>query len=339
VILYRKGSALRVRRMQAPEPPFYCATQVAPYGARKADPVGIDYLTMRSVTAERGEVAVAGDVRDELERARNLTPPVLVDATESAERVFRRAEDVLVHLTAADTPALHLIATRGVLPDAGAAKIVIAAWPLDLTRLENLFTQAAQRAVDWGVLVPLVYPLTTALEPLRLLADLAAAHGASFLASASVETDPVARQAVARALDLEPEDDRYAMLFHGSVEPIQLSTERHIAALAAARALPDRILLPDHDRRTNWNAAAWLTVTASRMLAMELDIELATSIARSARRIAALDKPLTRIAESASLAIIGGIDETAVAMLTEWLAGGTAEFANFVDAQWRLPRG
>lgn len=337
--LYRKGASLRVRRVPAPEPPFFCATQIAPYGARRATPVAIDYLAMRALAGERAEVAVAGDVRDELERARMVSGPVLVDAAEPAERVFRRGEDALGYLDAHDIRALHLISTRGALPSAStAATIVIAAWPVALRSLASLFAETAARGLRFGVFIPLVYPLTTELGDLLALADLAAAHGAAFLASASIETDPVARQAIARALDLEPHDDRYAMLFHGSAEPIQLSTERHVAALAAERGLSDRVVLPDDAARTNWNAASLLTTTATRMLAMELDVEMATSIARAARRIAALDKPLTRIAEAASLSIIGGVDETSAQMLGEWLESGSASFAEFVDEQWRLLR-
>jgi hypothetical protein len=74
------------------------------------------------------------------------------------------------------------------------------------------------------------------------------------------------------------------------------------------------------------------------MIAMELDLDLAGVIARSARTIAELDMPLTRIAESASLSIVGGVDETSVEMLSEWLATGSASFAEYVNEQWRLRR-
>jgi hypothetical protein len=75
------------------------------------------------------------------------------------------------------------------------------------------------------------------------------------------------------------------------------------------------------------------------MLAMELDLDLAASISRAASVIATLEKPLTRIASSASLGIIGGVDETTVTILEEWLESGSASFADFVDEQWRLRRG
>ena len=74
------------------------------------------------------------------------------------------------------------------------------------------------------------------------------------------------------------------------------------------------------------------------MMALELDLDLAGSIARSARTVAELDKPLSRIAESASIGIVGGLDETSVDILTEWVSGGTAGFVEFVNEQWRLSR-
>ncbi len=56
--------------------------------------------------------------------------------------------------------------------------------------------------------------------------------------------------------------------------------------------MADFILPPKWQERSNWNAAVLLTLTASRMFAMELDLDLAGAIARSARVIAELDKPI-----------------------------------------------
>jgi hypothetical protein len=75
------------------------------------------------------------------------------------------------------------------------------------------------------------------------------------------------------------------------------------------------------------------------MIAMELDLDLAGTIAKSARLIAELDKPLARVAESASLSIIGGLDETSAEALTSWIAGEPATFLEFVNEQWRMKRG
>ncbi|HJQ39716.1 MAG TPA: hypothetical protein VKB93_21435, partial [Thermoanaerobaculia bacterium] len=68
MILYRKAASLRVRRASAPEPPFWCATTIAPYGAKRSAPIAIDYLTSRAASNERAEVAVCENVRAELER-------------------------------------------------------------------------------------------------------------------------------------------------------------------------------------------------------------------------------------------------------------------------------
>ena len=116
MILYRKGAPLRIRRLPAPEPPFFCATQLAPYGPRRSSPVGIDFLTMRAVAGERLEVPVAGDVRDTLERSRNAEGPALIDAAGPAERIFRRGEDVLRFLDESSICAVHLVSARGALP-------------------------------------------------------------------------------------------------------------------------------------------------------------------------------------------------------------------------------
>lgn len=139
-------------------------------------------------------------------------------------------------------------------------------------------------------------------------------------------------------MNLEVEDDRYAMLFHAALEPVHVATERHIAALAHERGLPDFIVPPRWADRSNWNAATLLMKIASRMIAMELDLDLAGTIARSARTIAELDKPVSRVAESANLSIIGGLDEVSAKALTEWLQSGTASFGEYVDEQWRMRR-
>jgi hypothetical protein len=342
VILYRKGGPLRVRRASAPAPPYWCATTVAPYGARRATPVAIDYLTLHATgVGEKLEVSVCDDARDELERTRALTGPVLIEATENAEVIFRRGHEVLELCEEQQLSSIHLISTRGELPSRAYddSAVVIAAWPLELQRLGEVFGEAQQRGLRWGVALPVLYPVTTELVPLTALADLAQSHGAAFLAAMTVEPEPTAKQALAQSLQLDAEDDRYAMLFHGMLEPVHLGTERHLAALAHERGLADFIVPPRWDERSNWNAAVLLTLAASRMMAMELDLDLAGSIARSARIIAELDKPLTRIAASASLSIIGGLDDTSAEALTSWVGGDPAAFLEFVDEQWRMRRG
>jgi hypothetical protein len=311
VILYRKTQQLRVRRASAPAPPFWAATTVSPYGARRATPVAIDYVSLLATGAEKLEVTVCEDVRDELDRARNIAGPVLIDAAENAEEVFRRGAEVLAWCEEQGLPA-QLLTSKG-----------------NVVRLES---------DTWGIAVPVLYPLTTDLALLESLADDAQRDGAAFFAALPIEVEPTAKQALAQSLELTGDDDRYAMLFHADAAPLALATERHIAALAHERGMADFVLPPRWSERTNWNASVLLTLTASRMMAMELDLDLAATLARSARIIADLDKPLTRIAESANLSIIAGMDETSVEMLGEWLASGSAAFAEFVDEQWRTSR-
>lgn len=312
MILYRKTSQLRIRRAAAPEPPFWAATTIAPYGARRATPMAIDYVALRASGAERVEVAVCENVRDELERARNLAAPVLVDAAGGAELVFRRGDETF-GWCAENGLAAQLLTSRG---DAVA-----------LTDTDR-----------WGMAVPVIFPVTSDLALLESLAGEAQRGGAAFFAAIPIDVEPTAKQSIAQSMQLAADDDRYAMLFHADTAPIQLATERHIAALAAERGMADFVLPPRWDERSNWNAAVLLTLTASRMIAMELDLDLAGTIARSARTIAELDKPLTRIAEAASLSIVGGLDETSAEMLSEWLSTGSASFAEWVSEQWRLRR-
>jgi hypothetical protein len=340
VIVYRKGAPLRIRRLAAPEPPFWCATSIAPYGPRRAAPIAIDYTALRASAAERLEVTVVENVRDELERARAFDGPLFVEATEAAESVFRRGEEVLAFCEERKLAALQLVSTHGALPSRPFADttIAIAAWPLELPRLRELFAEARERALKWGVAVPMIYPVTTDLAALEALADAARDEGAEFLASIPLDVEATARQVLAQSLNLDDEDDRYAMLFHGDVTPLHLATERHLAALAAERGLADFIVPPRRQDRTNWNAAALLTLTASRMIALDLDLDLAGRIARSARAVAELDKPLTRVAEAASLSIIEALDDVSAKALTEWIAGRSPGFVDDVNEQWRLRR-
>jgi hypothetical protein len=340
VILYRKAAPLRIRRSLAPEAPFWAATAIAPYGTKRATPIAIDYLALRASGAEKLDVGVCDHVRDELERTRAFAGPVLIDAAESAETVFRRGEEALAFCEDEGRSALHVVSTRGSLPQRAYRDtvVVIAAWPLDVAQLAEMFGDASARQLRWGVAVPVLFPVSTELAPLAELAERARDCGAAFFTALGIDLDPTAKQALAQAVGLEVEDDRYATLFHSSLEPVHLATERHIAALAHERGLADFVIPPRWEERSNWNAAVLLTRTASRMIAMELDLDLAGTISRSARTIAELDKPLTRIAESASLSIIGNLDEVSVDALTEWLETGTAPFVEYVDEQWRSRR-
>ena len=313
MILYRKAGPLRVRRSAAPEPPFWAATTIAPYGPKRATPVAIDFVALRASGADKVEVAVCEDVRDELDRARTIAAPVLIDAAGNAEDIFCRGEDVM----------------RWCVENGLAAQILISARP-NTVRIVN--------ASEWGIAIPVMFPVTTDLEWLETIAEQAKRDGAAFLAAIPIEVEATARQAIAQSMELDAGDDRYATLFHGDAGPVQLATERHIAALAAERGLHDFVVPPRWEERSNWNAAVLLTLVASRMIALELDLDLAGTIARSARMVAELDKSLARVAEAASLSIIGGLDETSAAILSSWVAGEPPAFAEFVNEQWRARR-
>ncbi|HUP49812.1 MAG TPA: hypothetical protein VNA04_13585 [Thermoanaerobaculia bacterium] len=336
MIIYRKAAQLRIRRSVAPEPPWWYATAIAPYGARRSRPLAIDYLELRATSGERAEVTVAGAVRDELERlAGKVEAPVLVDAAGMAEAVFRRGAEALALLAERNVPATALVSTRGALPDS-ADMIALAAWPVEMERIESHAAELRGRA--WGMVIPVIFPLTTGLDALDGLAEVASRHEARFLAAVSPELDAAARQAIARSLTLPEEEEIYQHLFHSDLEPLQIATERHIAALAAAGRMEDFVVPPQWERKTNWNAAILLTLTATRLLAMETDTELAGTLARSARVVAELEKPLERIAEAASLSIIEALDEISAGILTGWLERGSAPFVDRVNERWRLRR-
>jgi hypothetical protein len=315
VILYRKAAPLRIRRAAAPEPPFWCATTIAPYSTKRSTPISIDYLASRATAADRVEVTVTENVRAELERAR-IDAPVLIDATGAAEIVFRRGEEVLAFCDEERLDALLLTSPSG-------------------TAVQSVI---ATHGKTWGVVIPVIYPITTDLAALDALAESAHTNGASFFAAMPVDVDATAKQAIANELQLAGNDDRYAMLFHADAAPIHLATERHIAALAASHGMRDFVAPPRWEERSNWNAAVLLTLTASRMIAMELDLDLAGLIARSARAVAELDKPLVRVAEAASLSIVEVLDEVSRDILQEWLEGGEPSFVEYVNEQWRLSR-
>ena len=154
MIIYRKTPHLRLQRVPIPEPPYWAATIIAPYSARRAEPIAIDYLELQATRAERFEVAVCDDVRDELERAAERTrvrEPVLIDATESAEVVFRRGEEALEFCAENDNAAILLVSSRGVLPDGSPDGVL----PVTRRKLPMLMAArsapvGASSAMIWG---------------------------------------------------------------------------------------------------------------------------------------------------------------------------------------------
>ncbi len=313
MILYRKTPQLRLRRLAAPEPPFWAATTISPYSARRTTPIAIDYLTMRATAGDRLDVTVC----ERIELPARLDAPVLVDATGNLETVFRRGEEIAA--LAGDAILLSDVVPTS-LPAGATLALTSAA----------AFEGASN--LRWGAVIPVMYPVTTKLDVLRDLAASAKKHGAQFLAAVSIELDATAKHA------LGTDDETYEMLFHADLEPIQTATERHIAALAAEHGLASFVLPPHWEQRSNWNAAIVLTLAASRMIAMDYEPELAGTLARSARVVAELDKEVERIAAAASLSIVEALDEVSVDILTEWVESGSAVFLRKIDEMWRLRR-
>lgn len=343
MIVYKKTPHLRLTRAQVPEPPYWAATTIAPYSPRRAAPIAIDYIDLRASCIERLEVSVCEDVRDDLERNTTRHPlhaPAVIDATEFAEVIFGRGEEALHFCAEQQVSAMQVVSTRGALPGSipDDAIIVIGAWPLEFPRLEALFAEAKRRALRWGVAVPIIFPVTTDLTALAQLAELAKPYSPSFFTGLPVELEATARNALAKSLTSDAQDDIYEMLFHADLSAIRLSTERHIAALAGEIDAADFVLPPRWDRRSNWNAAVLLTLTSNRILAMNKDEELAWRLTRSAKVVATLEKPIERVAQAASLSIIDSLDEISVDLLTEWLETGRSTFVDHIEKQWRLRR-
>lgn len=342
MIIYRKGAPLRIRRTPAPAPPWWCATLIAPYTARRSTPIAVDFIELRATHAERLECVVSDDVAGELERSEIRNPiagPVLIEAVEVSEVVFHRGLDALQYCSDRAVASLFLTSVRGAIPPvASSSMTVIGAWPLEFHRLDNLCAEAAAQGARWGLAVPVIYPVTTNLMALSELVSLASRHGATFVAALPLEVEQSAKGALARSLSLDDDEESYATLFHTDLESIHTATERHIAALAHEAGLLDFVVPPRWEERSNWNAAIVLMLAASRMLAMEYEVELAGTLARSARLVAGLDKPIARVAEAASLAIIEALDEVSVDILTEWLESGRSSFAERINERWRLRR-
>jgi hypothetical protein len=342
LIVYRKTPSLRIVRAQSPQPPFWAATAIAPYGGRRGSPISIDYLELRASYSERLEVTVCDQPAEELSRWRvrhSLRSPLLIEASEFAEVVFRRGDELMEICSGDGERITLLISANGVLPRSISPGTVLAVsmWPLDFLRIERLARAAEASGALWGAVVPVIHPVTTTLEALSDLAAIVASANGRFLAAVPLEVEPTARQAIARTLDSADSEESYSSLFHGDLETIHVGTERHIAALAASHGLRDSVPLPG-EGTSNWGASAFLMLAASRMLAMKRDTELGWTILRSASAVAQLEKPIARIAEAASLAIVESLDPASVEILTEYLETGASAFTDRIHALWRLRR-
>lgn len=338
MIRYRKGGALRLLRHTAPDPPFWAAGTAIPYEGHRSTPIALDWVNLIASGVEQDEVEIAEGAGQTMTLSPYLRAPLVIDASGPAEAVYRRGEEVVHAGLELGIELMELITTDGALPSMGNERLTvgIGAWPPDPAALEQLAIDAQRRSLSWGVLVPVIPPATTGIQLLEQIADIAAGHGATFLAAVPMEVEPTARRILAERLQLDEEE--FAGLFESDLEQVTVGTERHVAALAAERGLLDAVpvLLPP--RHINWMAAAALGSIGNRMIRMNREVELGWAILRASRTIAALGKPIRRIADAASLAIIEPLDPIVAGALEEWLERGTCGLMVEVDTAWRLRR-
>jgi hypothetical protein len=344
LIAYRKVSGLRVVRSAAPQPPFWSAATILPYSTRRGSTVSIDYAELRASFAERLEVNVCESIEGELERMAEknpLTSPVLIDGSEFSEVIFRRGEAALRFCRAEHLDSLMLISTTSAVPEVEPADdvvVAISAWPLEFPRLEALLDAARRSGLAWGLVVPVIFPVTTDLQALRDLTSMAKSAGARFMTGVSVDLDPTAKQAIASSLTVDADGEIYAALFHSDLETIHVATERHIAALAQENGMSDFATPPRWLQKTNWNASVLLALAGARMISMKHDVELGWTTLRSARFVAELQKPIQRVAEAAILSMVPSIDPISAEALEQWLATGKSDYCEEIGTLWRLRR-
>jgi hypothetical protein len=341
LIVWRKSPALRLRRFDVPEPPFYCRTVVSPYGQEPAMGITLDYLSGSATIPSRTELQVCDRTVELLQKEPRLDEPLLIDATGFGEYVFGQGESAARELIHHRLSTLLVISSAGRFPDCSGLEqltLGLALWPFDEESWRSLFEQAQRGAAPWGVVLPIVPFVSTELEPLSRMVDDAAAAGARFITTLVIQPEPPAkRHLAALATAGDESEEAYASAFEMPTETLTLATARHVAALTRDRGIASQLPLLS-EARSNWNAATILSRLANRMLEMERDQELAADIHRSASIVARLSKPVELVAEVASLAIIEGLDEISATVLEQWLRGEEAEFVSEIETAWRLRR-
>ncbi len=339
MISYRKSARLGIARARTPLSPFWQRSTISPYGAPRCSLLGLDYVGLLATAAPRGEISVCADPADLLSREPHpIHGPALIEASGDAETVFRRGDQILKALLERSIPSIHLIDGEGVVPTVRSTDSVtaISCWPANPADLEPMFRQARDRELIWGAVVPLLFPVTTRLDFLERIADLAAESDASFLAGIPFDLEPGAKKLLA---EVEVDNDEcFATLFHQDLDLIIVATERHVSALAAERGLNDFVVPPRFEERTNWNAAVMLALTGTRMVRMKRQVELGWSLLRSAREVGSMPQEIRRVAEAATLSIIETLDPLSAECLTEWLERGTATLFDEIESAWRLRR-
>lgn len=338
MIVYRKGGALRLLRHTAPDPPFWAAGTVLPYSGCHTSRIVIDWINLVASGSDYEEVEIADGAGETIAASNYLHPPLLIDATGSGEIVYRKGDEIAAAALRSGLSVLELITTDGALPSASGERLTvgIAAWPPDPELLAPLARDARERGLRYGVVVPVIPPVTTDLELLERIAEIAVSEKANFLVAVPIDVEPTARRVLAEQQDLDEEG--FVSLFETDLELLTVATERHIAALAAERGLADSVVLDLPPGQCNWVAASALASVANRMIRMNRDVEMAWGILRASRTIAALGKPIARIADAASLAIIDPLDPIIASALEEWLERGSSSLMEEVDRDWRLRR-
>lgn len=341
MIRYDKKKAIGIARSAVPHPPFWARTTLSPYSWPRTVPLSIDYQTLTARGSNAVDVEVTDRVSDQLSRETTIEGPVLIDITGPAETVYGRGGELAEWTRLHRLASTLLISPESVgaddrIPDAD--QLVVACWPLSEERLAILFQKLKVSGLSWGLALPVIYPVATDLTLLASLADLGAKAGAGFMAALPIDLEPTAKRALVDLLELDDEDEAYSTLFHSELDTLSIATERHIAALASERNLLDFVPPAMFDQRTNWNAAVQLTLAATRMLRMKDRTESAWTLLRAAQSVAALQKPIERIASVASLSIIPGLGPEISLALEEWTRTGRSGLTDAVHAQWRLRR-
>ena len=176
VILYRKARPLRVRALRRAGAAVLVRDHDRSVRRAPRD-AGRHRLPRpaRHRRADKLEVSVCDDARDELERARARIGPLLIEASRNrgGDLPPRQAALELCEEQHLVDDASRLDARRAAARAYDAPSIVIAAWPLELARLEELFADAQQRGLRWGVAVPLLFPSRPSSRRSTALADLA----------------------------------------------------------------------------------------------------------------------------------------------------------------------
>ncbi len=338
MIHYAKGGQVRFHQSRQIQQPFWQTTTVHVYSPNlRSTPLAIDFLRLKASAQKSIHVSVPKRFDDDLDR---LPSPILIDAWGAQEQIYRRGDKLLHELPADVRPMLLLSADSDIPRGMAAAKplLIITLWPLDLAALESVAKEAAGEAMDWGLLVPVMFPVTTDLEVLDTATTVAHENGAAFIASSSIELDAKARGAIA-AMNDELDEETWATLFDGDLERIHLATERHLALVAHRHGIADVIDPWPQANRSNRAAATFLSRVGSRMVRMDHDVELGWKFLKAAGRLATLDKEIARLASFAHVKILPELEDEVIAEVVEqWLESGTAEFAEHIDAKWRVAR-